>query len=440
MANPRFDQYLVASDPPLESEVSVAREMSVSDARKEIAGLKAQIATLSLRQKNLEGYVAHHERIVFSINRLPPEILSLVFSFCLRSQKRIERLASTNVKSDSPWLVGHVCALWRKISVSSQSFKLWARPIITPSLNQSLSQLNVQLSRSGNAKLHPCIRGDSPQRLPHPELLVSMCKTSNRWASFLFSFDWTLAALQPPLAPVKGNVGQLDELAIEGVWGDGSSVLAEGDRLDAFAIAPRLRMLSFVDICEPASTLILPWHQLTHLRALTSGHEHLAVLNLCPNLVYAHLDTPVSVRLKQLRKLHLVNGEFLRIMSLPVLEEIVLERMVTESDALLSLLSLLRRDHPPLSSISLFHGALVTPTLSTVLEENPNVTTLSIYIQKTDTDAVNEFISRLEIAPIHTACFAPNLATLELGGRGGFDQERFLNMTTFISPLLISTR
>ncbi|KAJ7729066.1 hypothetical protein DFH07DRAFT_850440 [Mycena maculata] len=359
-----------------------------------------------------------------------PEILSLIFIFTLPAPNHTK---ASSVQSESPWLVGQVCSFWREISLSCRS--LWASPIICHYSIMSVAQFDLQLARSGNTPLHPRVCGP-PQSVFRLDLLKSLVKFSDRWASLFLSFNWP--AVQPQLASLKGNVRRLEELHIVGAWGDGSAALSEGDRLKAFAIAPRLRTLSIVNICEPAVSLLLPWHQLTQYRAISGAHEHLAVLKLCPNLVNAHLvfrttltvtdNAPVSVRLPQLRKLHLANAESLRIMSLPVLEDIVLDQMVPENDALLPLLSLTRRDNPPLSSISLFNGALVGPTLITILEENPSISTLRIHIRRADIAAVDALFLRLTIGATHTECFAPNLVSLELGGRGAFGQERFLHM------------
>ncbi|KAF8168987.1 hypothetical protein K438DRAFT_2024813 [Mycena galopus ATCC 62051] len=421
---PRFAQLHIFPDNPTAADIPLARDM-VAKARQELEELRSRVA-------ELERYVAETERIVFSINRLPPEILALMFLYSLLVSDRIPSKAN----AEGVWLVSQVCKHWRQVALSSQ--KLWSFPTIYPFVHQTAYQFNLQLSRSGSAWLHPFLTArSSPHRDTIPylaRLLKSLRGTSDRWSSLVLAFDWT--RVQTRIAFMKGNVGALEELQIEGKWS--GTALPQGDRLDVFANAPRLRKLSVKDVCEPAVSLVIPWHQLTHYRAIGNGHEHLAVLRRCSNLVSAHLTfsndssfpfdgAPVLVTLPHLLRLRVGDSEFLRILSLPSLQDIVLQK-APEGDALLQLLALTRRDHPPLTSISLVNGSLVASTLISLAEENPIIETLRIHAGRGDTAAVDELIAQLTIHPSHASCFLPNLQTLELSGRGSFDQVHFVAM------------
>ncbi|KAJ7123456.1 hypothetical protein C8R44DRAFT_620673, partial [Mycena epipterygia] len=116
----RLQCLVIAQNPPLDSEIYAARRVLLDD-RKELAELKAQIADLVSRQKQLEEHLAHHERIVFSINRFPPEILSLIFLFTLPSHEDI--LGEDIPWLAGPWLVSQVCSRWRDVALSFPS--LW---------------------------------------------------------------------------------------------------------------------------------------------------------------------------------------------------------------------------------------------------------------------------------------------------------------------------
>ncbi|KAJ7662354.1 hypothetical protein B0H17DRAFT_1144363 [Mycena rosella] len=110
-------------------------------------------------------------------------------------------------------------------------------------------------------------------------------------------------------------------------------------------------------------------------------------------------------------------------MSLPLLRDIVVKNAEPEANTLLPLLTLIRRNHPPLTSMSLIQSALVAPTIISVLEENPRLETLCIYIRRGDVAAVDTLIDCLTYDHHHhVACFAPNLATLEVIGRGAFNE------------------
>ncbi|KAJ7670105.1 hypothetical protein DFH06DRAFT_1180014 [Mycena polygramma] len=425
----QFEQLSVAQNPPTEAEVALARTM-VLKGKKELKELRAQISELKAQEKALTEYIADHQRIVFSINRFPPEILSLVFLYTLPPGL----MTGKPVHTESPWLVSQVCKLWRDVSLSSQV--LWASPKIHPVPNQSPSQLILQLARSGNAQLHPTLAGWGPRQNPRlHRLLAPLIAQSERWVSLRLTMDWTLMPAQ--FMALRGQVSQLEELQIEGVWITGATALPHGSRLGAFAIAPHLRTLSVTNVCEPATSLLMPWHQLTKYRSVGTGHEHLDVLFLCPNLVVADLGFsvpvlpggPVVMHLPHLVQLTLGDADFLRVLSLPVLRRVVLQKTAPEADALLPLLDLVRRDRPPLHSLALLHSALVTPTLVAVLSETPTIDTLRLHIRRGDTAAVDNLISQLTLLPGEDApVLAPNLTTLELVGRGAFDQERFVDM------------
>ncbi|KAJ6464885.1 hypothetical protein C8R45DRAFT_1023447 [Mycena sanguinolenta] len=365
---PRFEQLHIFPDSPTDVDIPLARIM-VRKSKKELEELKARVA-------ELEKYIAHTERMISSIHRLPPEILSLVFLYTLVAPTAPPR---PHVALESPWLVSRVCQHWRGVALASQ--RLWSFPTIRRFPNQSISQFNLHLSRSGAARLHPVLAA-VPRTIRHlAHFLRSLVGSSARWTTLVLAFDWT--SLQAQLAPLQGNVDELEELQIEGVWSQGTA-LAEGDRLKAFAIAPRLRKLCVKRVCEPAVSLVVPWHQLTHYRAVGAAHEHLAVLRRCPNLVAVDLifSTVPSVavqgppvQLPHLVQIHVGDSEFLRVLSLPKVRDISV-RSGPEGDASVPLLDLIRRDHPPLASVSLVRSTLVASTIVSVVEQSPMIETL----------------------------------------------------------------
>ncbi|KAJ7763010.1 hypothetical protein B0H16DRAFT_1883890 [Mycena metata] len=426
----------ITQNPPLPSEVALAR-IIVSKAKEDLRNLKVKIAELKLQEQQLQNHLHDHERIVFSINRLPTELLSLIFLLAIPSLPLQHNPPPATVQS--PWLVSQVCKLWREIALNSQL--LWSFPIVFPT-TQSPTQLKLHLERAGNTGLHPFLTG-SPRGRYFPRLLASVMEYSPQWVTLILSFDWT--PLQDRLAALKGHVGQLKELQIDGIWGEESHVaLGEGQRLTAFAVTPKLRTVKVRNVCEPAVSLLLPWHQLTEYRALGTTHEHLSVLKLCPNLVTLDLsfptmativkDSPIQAVLPHLVHLHIGDAEFLRVLCLPVLEEIIIQRTDPAGNALLPLLDLIRRDRPPLHDISLVHSVLVTPTLISILRESPTITALRIHVRREDTAVVDDLLGRLTLKPDlnHTSmaapCLAPNLTELEFSGRGTFDQARFVSM------------
>ncbi|KAJ7750823.1 hypothetical protein B0H16DRAFT_1842025 [Mycena metata] len=433
-----LEPLLITQNPPLASEVAMARAIAAK-AQDDLKNVKARIAELRVQERRLQHHFDDHQRIVFSINRLPIELLSLIFRFALPSVRQLlkDKLYYPTTRpaapaiAQSPWLVSQVCKLWREIALTSHS--LWAFPIVFPP-TQSPSQLKLHLERAGNAGLHPLLSG-SPDVRYFPRLLASVVEYSPRWVTLWMSFNWT--PFQDELVALKGHVGQLEELRIDGVWGDDEdTALEEGERLTVFAVAPRLRTVEINDVCEPAVSILLPWHQLTEYRGIGTAHEHLSVLKHCANLVTLHLTFTSAVTvvltavvptepaqyelvLPHLVRLHIGDAEFLRVMSLPVLQHIVVQRKDWDPDydTLLPLLHLVQRTDRP-STASPF----------------PTISALRIHVQRGDTTAIDELLGRLTLTPDNgqptstAACLAPSLISIELVGRGTYNEARFVEM------------
>lgn len=137
--------------------------------------------------------------------------------------------AQNELKAQSPWLVSQVCKRWRDVALS---------PSTIYGIEQTLPQLKLHLARSGNARLHPELVYSTREAA---SFLAPLVESSDRWVTLILALQWTV--LQDKLVPLKGNLGALEELQIEGIK-KGGTALAEGDRFDSFAIAPRLRKLS----------------------------------------------------------------------------------------------------------------------------------------------------------------------------------------------------
>ncbi|KAK7053658.1 F-box domain-containing protein [Favolaschia claudopus] len=424
----------IAGDSP-EAETATAREI-VSKSRTEMARLKARI-------QDLEKIILDNERRIFSINRLPPEILLTIFQY---SSPPFTEPCPCYVERQGPLLVSQVCRRWRNVALSSQS--LWSFPTIYAENNQIPSQMNRHLARAGTADLHPALYASEKNVKSFAKLLAPLAATSDRWVSALIAFDWVY--FEDEIGAVHDHVGRLEELQIEGFWGgddEEDHPFAEEGKLTAFSIAPRLRKLRVKGVCEPTVSLGLPWHQLTDYRGLGTAYDHIEVLKCCQNLVRLHLmfsepasivdDAPVLVELPHLTDLHLGESALLRVMSLPKLHTLAVQRIPegTEAvDALLPLLELIQREPPPnLSSLSLVGSTLVTPTLISILELLPVLDTLRLPLRRCNTTALNEIFTRLTVKPLHPEChcqcLSHNLQTLELDGRSAtFDQANLVEM------------
>ncbi|KAF8134144.1 hypothetical protein K438DRAFT_1515587, partial [Mycena galopus ATCC 62051] len=89
----------------------------IAKANKEIRDLRARIA-------ELRNYIDDNKRIIFSINRLPAEILSFIFLRTILAPHD----RSVDIDAAGSWLISRVCKRWRDIVLCSQ--QLWSFPII----------------------------------------------------------------------------------------------------------------------------------------------------------------------------------------------------------------------------------------------------------------------------------------------------------------------
>ncbi|KAJ6568007.1 hypothetical protein DFH09DRAFT_438163 [Mycena vulgaris] len=390
-------------------------------------------------------------RAIPPIHRLPAEVLGVIFFLTLPlvdpkffTYAMIPNSAtglgesivalSRVTRSQSPWLLGQICSHWRGIALSDPTLWSW---LVTSGPTFGASPLNTQLLRSKEARLHVCVGNVGGYSSETPRTLAALFRSSERWVDATICINWQRH--NEDLEALKGRVGNLEMLEVRSVWTDyANTAFEEDDRLVAFSVAPRLSALRVVGICDPASTLVLPWHQLTRYQNAGSVEDHLNIFDFCPNLVEADLaflaslqsdaDYTADWRMDRLRKLYVSDTAFLGYLSLPALEEIVMHKRDPVEDALLPLLMLTRRDNPPLSSISLRSGVLTAATLTALIEENGAMDTLRLRVRTADRDVLHELVSNLTTTCASGACFATSLRTLVLEIRGVFNDTAFMDM------------
>ncbi|KAJ6615054.1 hypothetical protein B0H10DRAFT_2042521 [Mycena sp. CBHHK59/15] len=421
----RCTPLLAVNYAPLQSEATHVRNM-ISKHEQEFEEIDVEIAILLSRRQGLMKHIQGLKCILSHIHRLPEEILTSIFILTL------PKAESWFPHSDTDSYYMPVCKRWRAVSLSCQA--LWLRPVIPANSRLSVATFSRQLSCSGNSPLDVRLwcKTDTPQMAG---LLEAIVRCSQRWSALDITCrsDWT--EFRNQLDHLKGNVGQLREVQIVGIW---SSEAAQwgGDQFESFAVAPRLQTLTVAHVRDPAQSLLLPWHQLTKYRSTGRADDHLRVLRLCPNLISAQLsttdhleidDTQPLVVLPRLRKLYVV-PDLLHRLSLPVLEEIVLDRQ--HHDPIFPLLSLCLRDNPPLSCVFLLPGALVAATAISLLEQTSTITTLRIHVAGRDPapQGLDALLERLSVAHEHRPCIAPDLVKLTFSGKSEVFGDRFLDM------------
>ncbi|KAF8218286.1 hypothetical protein K438DRAFT_1557093, partial [Mycena galopus ATCC 62051] len=118
---------LNSNEAPEDSEFTFIRSI-VSDADAclarlddEISKIEGKLQQLKEERALLSGYQACNRSIISPLRRIPPEVLAEIFSCTLPSVT--ESLRTKEYMACSPWVLSHISARWRAISLSTPS--LW---------------------------------------------------------------------------------------------------------------------------------------------------------------------------------------------------------------------------------------------------------------------------------------------------------------------------
>ncbi|KAF7328042.1 F-box domain-containing protein [Mycena kentingensis (nom. inval.)] len=334
------------------------REEELREARRAVYEAQAEIATL---QTELDA-------IVYHVETLPAELLSLIFRFM-----RYEDAHGLELPRCSPQPLLAVCRAWRQVALASS--ELWthvAVNIATPRLplpTDLSERLVAWLARAGERPLCLAIRGPSVDE-----------------AFAIDHFEPLLRRFSPQLKQLMlQNMSEEDMDAVD-AWPQLSFPILEDADLHLFyredpdsedtlymdrllSDAPRLRTYKLANI-DPAEEW--PWPNLTHLtlRGRTWVKDCATALSQLPLLVsltaqghFYDSPDPVAVVHAALQELHLETEsefevwEYMSAFTLPALRILDLGRALVpedeENEAGTAVLAFLDRSQPPLRELAL---------------------------------------------------------------------------------------
>ncbi|KAK7001320.1 hypothetical protein R3P38DRAFT_2730993, partial [Favolaschia claudopus] len=271
---------------PSDSEIEQI-QVDLASHAEELALIDARIRELSEQRDKLQTYIHAHKALISPTRRLPRDILEEIFLKCIPSG----RCAVISVK-EAPFLLCGVCSAWRTIAMSTP--KLWASLhiplgfILAEGLRPSV--VFEWLNRAAACLLSLSIIdsygwGDIPAGVDHDiqEFVQSLVSYSARWHSV--DFRNTSSAMAKGLAEISQAPQSLKSFQF---FGD-ISLLSSLNLLNG----PSLRTVelhSDGDL-DPALSLPVAWHQLTHLSltgSITAGvsiMDLIILLGRCPQLV-----------------------------------------------------------------------------------------------------------------------------------------------------------
>ncbi|KAG7095962.1 hypothetical protein E1B28_006647 [Marasmius oreades] len=278
----------------------VEAETDLRAYRASINQLKTTIIVLETRRDALEATVAKYRTLLSPIHRMPPEILTHIFSFCCE-----ENLLS---KTNPPAVItlSAVCGRWREITLAVP--RLWWTISICigdwyprsegSSFGHDLSHLlEIFMERSKEGPLHlefSEFYHESHIRALEAELNC-LLHESNRWRSLTFPGGGCshLSELPSPFRRLRGRLSTLQHLHLDfGSWNSEESSLIASD----FALFSECTSLSSLNIyrgfrLNPEFTYNFPWSQIRSLELLDCQSSHaVQIMALCTNIQEVELS------------------------------------------------------------------------------------------------------------------------------------------------------
>jgi hypothetical protein len=303
---------------PLVSECSSIQQ-TVYEAQSHISSLDFEIVrvqrildALSSKRRAMVEHVKGHRALLSPVRRIPSELISMIFLWCLRNE--VHREYAVN----APWVLGWVCREWRDIALSTQ--KLWSEPKLC--LFKQPSKADIALAtnwliRAGRCPLSITISGDC--KTAHP-VLTMVLNHSELWESLDLHLPFPIIR---QFAAAKNRLLRLQKLSLRFKTGNQHMVM-----LDTFQVASQLRHVCLGDGAV-FSFIKIPWRQLTSIHTTWQDFDSaIGTLQQCPNLVECNMGVLWSqaparhspVRLARLQTLHIRGpAEFFDYLALPAL-------------------------------------------------------------------------------------------------------------------------
>ncbi|KAF7306244.1 F-box domain-containing protein [Mycena indigotica] len=207
----------------------------------QIAGLRSHLEALAEKRKEVTQQL---EKITFPILTIPPEITGYIFSY-------YAEYMVDEYDEYSPFILTHVCRLWREIALSIP--KLWAKINMDGMTSSPSSELMLRrwFERAGTSSLE--VHAPSGFKLGVGRLFSMLTIYSDQIVSL------TCTVPLPQNCPLDGISGRLSRMTHLSLFVTGQST-----PITIFSDAPALRRLELV-FGESPGRVDLPWEQLVEV-------------------------------------------------------------------------------------------------------------------------------------------------------------------------------
>ncbi|KAJ7784612.1 hypothetical protein B0H16DRAFT_1681964 [Mycena metata] len=430
---------LKSNDPPLDSQIPLIRNF-ISNEQNRVVTLDAQIeclqstlARLTHQRDEAVERVHQHCAIISPVRQIPPELLCEIFISTLSDGSAN---ADDEIRTESPWYLGHVCRSWRNAALSLPA--LWSCIAVPCSMSAEdsdlLSKMETQLDRSRDTALD--IHLLDVRTNVNPRVVKPVLSHCSRWRSLTFHLEGNMRCSPHWLRPVKGRLDRLETFRTEGrkegrnyrrgpvkkqpAVNAGNAVTIP----NIFSTAANLRkvILSNSGFGHASPTVVIPWAQITHYRGRYMLDQQLEILSSAPNLLdcaigltitfgeFARADQIILPRLRRLRMRP--PNSLLANLTAPLVEEVTVVLVVGGSLAPL-LLPFIHRSLCTITKL-VVRGPITSPDLVTALKGLPMLS----YLLLENEDSLAR-VENLEHVPLFNAMapvdICPNLTTFVYG-------------------------
>ncbi|KAF7340700.1 ABC protein [Mycena sanguinolenta] len=422
----RHHTLLNTNEPPEDSELTFIHSV-VSKTCIRLKHLDDEISKIQERLKQLEderaalsSFRTRNKAILSPLRRMPPEVLSEIFSWTLLSVHDLVGITSFDM-AESPWFLTQISSRWRAVSLSTPS--LWSRVVIdhrsanAPAL--ALAETQVHRAQKLHIHFYGSPEADSEPQIQMFELLL---KHSSRWEDLSIGIT---PEMLPLLTALRDGIPSLKRVWIQ--WHDVDSSAVQS--LDCFQTAPSLVDFGVYHEHHFIS-IAVPIQQLTRYHLNGPWQTHLTILKLAENLVEAHIsvrfdyefgaDKTEIITLPRLRRVCVSHVEALDYLKAPTLEGLA----IWASDIVHHVESFLGRSECPLRSLCLRGSD--AQTTAQILGKFTSITELALTVDQFDSQAeIDSLMSTLTSSKL-----APQLRSFFFGSedRRMDDHTLFLKM------------
>ena len=288
---------------------TVNQELSQLNAK--ITEMRTALMQVARTRDRLQAAANQHHALISPLRRLPPELLQVIFVYCLPLHRN-----AVMHSSEAPVLLGRVCSEWRRISLSTP--EVWSSlHIVPPNVNFSNLKsstarfkrkrelVEMWLGRSGACPLNISFvwfASDSEDEIKLcASLLEALVPTCGRWR--MLDFQVPLKMFKPFIGLTVKDVPLLEGLSLmDNRTPLGIDVVDKWPESLVFAeSASNLKNFTLTFFSGGLRLPSIPWHQLTTLYLESNisfffqdSREMLSTFAQCAHLQSCTLKFPLS--------------------------------------------------------------------------------------------------------------------------------------------------